>query len=336
MDRNFRRLLDTLAVIPSNGKKLSTPQILERLKARGHKVDIRTVQRDLESLEKTFGLERDDRGKPHGWGSPKQAIRISLPEMDWSEALSFYLLKQYLQDLLPTSVQEHLAPHFQQAEQKLKSQFPDLPLKHWPEKVRVVPPNQPMRSPKVNRAVRDVVTEALLSGRQAEIQYRRKDGDEPKPWRIHPLGMIQHGRVFYLAVRINDYENVRMIALHRITRAKLLEAKVRAPADFSLDRWLQEGAMGFGGGGMIRLIADFHNKVGYHLVETPLSEDQTVTPLDKTGVTMRVTATVLNTEQLRRWLLGFGSAVEIIEPVSLRNDLAETLRNAANLYEKSE
>jgi predicted DNA-binding transcriptional regulator YafY len=333
MDRNFRRLLDTLAVIPADGK-LSTPQILQRLRARGHNLDIRTLQRDLEDLEREFGLERDARSTPHGWRSPKRAVRISLPEMDWSEALSFHLLQKYLQDLLPASVLEHLAPHFRQADEKLKRQFADAPLKHWPDKVRVVPPGQPMRSPKVSRAVRETVTEALLTGRQAEIQYQRQDDPGPQTWRIHPLGLVQHGRIFYLAVCVFDYEDVRMLALHRIERARLLDDKVRTPSNFSLDRWLKEGAMGFGGNGAIRMVAEFHDKAGLHLAESPLSDDQTVTPLDAEGKSLRVTATVQDTEQLRWWLLGFGGAVEVLKPVSLRSDIAKRLRSAIERYGK--
>ncbi len=334
MDRNFRRLLDTLAVIPADGKMLSTPQILERLQARGHSMDIRTLQRDLEALEKEFALERDARTTPYGWRWPKRAVRMSLPEMDWSEALSFHLLQKYLQDLLPASVLDHLAPHFRQAEEKLKRQFADAPLKHWPDKVRVVPPGQPMCSPKLSRAVRETMTEALLTGRQAEIQYRRKDDPGPQTWRIHPLGLVQYGRVFYLAVCLFDYEDVRMIALHRIERARLLDDKVRTPSDFSLDRWLNEGAMGFGGDGAIRLVAEFHDKAGHHLVESPLSSDQTVTPLDAGGKSVRVTATVQDTEQLRWWLLGFGGAVEVLEPASLRRSIAKRLRSASARYGK--
>lgn len=38
---------------------------------------------------------------------------------------------------------------------RLRRQFPDIPLKRWPEKVRVAPAGQPLRSPRVLRSVRD-------------------------------------------------------------------------------------------------------------------------------------------------------------------------------------
>ncbi len=333
MDLNFRRLLDTLAAIPPN-RKASTSEIRDRLKARGHDVTPRTLQRDLDALVGEFGVERDDAGKPYGWRWPKEHSRISLPEMDWPVALSFYLLRQYLDGLLPSSVLEHLAPHFSEAEAKLRRQFPDIPLQRWPEKVRVAPPGQPMRSPRVLRSVRDAVTEALLTERQLEIRYRRSDDSEAQVWRIHPLGLVQRGRVFYLAARVFDYQDPRTLALHRIERATMLTEPVEVPEGFSLDRWLEEGAMDFGDGGSLRLVAEFHEGAGRHLLESPLSDDQKALPLDAKSDSLRVSATVRDTEQLRWWLLGFGGKVEVIGPAALRRDIASRLRAGAGRYSK--
>jgi predicted DNA-binding transcriptional regulator YafY len=331
MDLNFRRLLDTLAAIPPH-RKISTSEIRDRLKARGHDVTMRTLQRDLDALAGEFGLERDDGTKPYGWKWPNGVPRISLPEMDWPVALSFYLLRQHLEGLLPASVLEHLAPYFAEAEKKLRGQFQDIPLKRWPEKVRVALPGQPLRSPAVLRAVRDTVTEALLSERQLDIRYRRPRDTQPQTWRIHALGLVQRGGVFYLAVRVADYQDVRTIVMHRIERATMLPDAVQVPKGFSLDRWLEEGAMGFGDGGSLRLVADFHEGAGRHLLESPLSENQKTRPLDAMSDSLRVSATVRDTEQLRWWLLGFGGKVEVIGPAALRRDIASRLRAAVKRY----
>jgi predicted DNA-binding transcriptional regulator YafY len=49
MDKNFPRLLDTLQAVPSD-RKVSTSELVLRLRAQGHAVTPRTVQRDLEAL----------------------------------------------------------------------------------------------------------------------------------------------------------------------------------------------------------------------------------------------------------------------------------------------
>ena len=252
--------------------------------------------------------------------------------MDWSVALSFHLLREHLEGLLPASVLEHLEPYFAEADRKLRDRFRDIPLKRWPEKVRVALPGQPLRSPKVLHAVRDTVTEALLSERQLKIRYRRPHDTEAQEWRLHPLGLVQRGRVFYLAVRLFDYKEVNTIVMHRIERAEKLPDPVRAPKGFTLDRWLEEGAMDFGDGGSLRLVAEFHDGAGRHLLESPLSDDQKTRPLAAKPDSLRVSVTVRDTEQLRWWLLGFGGKVEVIAPAALRRDIASRLRAAASRY----
>jgi predicted DNA-binding transcriptional regulator YafY len=46
-----------------------------------------------------------------------------------------------------------------------------------------------------------------------------------------------------------------------------------------------------------------------------------------------IEASVLDTPQLRWWLLGFGDAVEVVEPKSLRREFAEMSRAMASYYE---
>ena len=118
MDRNFSRLLDTLAVLQRT-QKLTTTEINDRLAARGHQVTPRTVQRDLEGLAKVYPLDCDDRSKPYGWSWRPSAARLSAPGMDWPEAISFYLLATYLGGVIPGSVNEGIQLYVDEAKRKL-------------------------------------------------------------------------------------------------------------------------------------------------------------------------------------------------------------------------
>ena len=62
-----------------------------------------------------------------------------------------------------------------------------------------------------------------------------------------------------------------------------------------------------------------------------LSDDQTI-EWAKDKRSARVTATVNDTHELRTWLLGLGSRVEIVKPKSLRQDIRKTMQRAINRY----
>ena len=328
MDRNFPRLIDTLTVLQRTGK-LTTPQVSERLAARGHLVTARTVQRDLEELSSVYPLDCDRSCKPYSWSWRLNAPRVSIPGMDWPEAISFHLLSTYLAGVLPPSVEEGIAPYVTEAQRKLSQHFDKLPLRRWPERVRVVQPGQAVLAPATSRSVHLALTEAVLLGRKARIRYQALESQQAKSYIISPLGLVQYGVVFYLPVRYEGHDDVRTIALHRVQRAELLDA-ASGIESFDLSAWLAEGALGFGGTELIALALRFHNGAGEILAQTPLAQNQEVS-VGAAGEQV-IRASVLDTLQLRRWILSYGRAVTVLAPDSLRKWISAEHQAAANFY----
>jgi predicted DNA-binding transcriptional regulator YafY len=81
---------------------------------------------------------------------------------------------------------------------------------------------------------------------------------------------------------------------------------------------------------LLRLTALFKNGAGHHLIETPLAKDQQIERLDLQ--TLKITAEVLDTPQLQRWLSSFGPDIEILSPLVLRELIATRHQQAAQLY----
>ncbi|MBK7024820.1 MAG: WYL domain-containing protein [Sulfuritalea sp.] len=142
----------------------------------------------------------------------------------------------------------------------------------WLDKVRSVPPTQPLLSPRIDAAVQDVISEALLYEKQVSIRYRKREEKTTVDYRIHPLALIQRGPMLYLYCRIFDYEDARTLAINRIQSAELLlDDRAIYPKDFSIDRQADLGTWGFGAGEKIKVELIFQAGYGDHLFETPLS-----------------------------------------------------------------
>ena len=101
-----------------------------------------------------------------------------------------------------------------------------------------------------------------------------------------------------------------------------------------MDDYIASGAFGFGGEETIRLKVIFKNPAGNHLYETPLSIDQVLKAEDDHH--LHLSATVIDTEQLRWWLLGFGENVEVLAPVKLRRNIAQSIQSSAINYQRTE
>jgi predicted DNA-binding transcriptional regulator YafY len=191
----------------------------------------------------------------------------------------------------------------------------------------MVPANQPLLAPRRNADIEAVVYEALLEGRQLDVRYGRKAAVEKC---IHPLGLVQRGPVTYLVARYEGYDNVMILAMHRIHSATKGLAEARPPEGFTLADYVNQGAFGFyGSNEQIRLSLLVNPAVARILEETPLAADQSIEPRVDASV---VTATVHDNAVLKSWLLSLGKDAQVLAPASLRASVARTLDQAARLY----
>lgn len=77
-------------------------------------------------------------------------------------------------------------------------------------------------------------------------------------------------------------------------------------------------------------MADFSREAALTFLERPLAADQTV---EEVGAqTLRLTAQVPDTLELRRWLLGFGAYAVVLEPISLRAEMRALVQKMVQSY----
>jgi predicted DNA-binding transcriptional regulator YafY len=317
--------------IPRYPLKITARALKDKLDLDGFNITKRTIERDLLELSSTFPLALDDREKPYGWSWQRDAPSFDLPGIGNNEALAMIMVEQHLSNLLPATTIDVLKPYFKSAHQHLTATLKAHNVKTWLNKVRTVQANQTLLAPKIKADLQRTVTEALLNDKQLQITYRRRGESKLVKYRIHPLALIQRGGLIYLYVRINDYEDIKIIALHRFESAEILDESTQYPDNFDIDQEIAKGRLDFGAGETISLKAKFNAEAGEHLFETPLCLNQLI-DVQADGCLL-VSADVADTPQLLWWLLALGAGVEVLEPLSLRVKVADTLNNAARLYQ---
>lgn len=151
---------------------MGTTELQQRLQHEGVDVNLRTIQRDLKSLAERFPLESNGLS-PQGWRWKKDGPDMSLPQMTSGQALTFMLVEQHLQSLVPASVLDELRPFFECARQQ--AQASNGPKHAWTNKVRIVPATQPLIPPAIDAKALAVIQEALLIGRRLDVLYDSRD-----------------------------------------------------------------------------------------------------------------------------------------------------------------
>ena len=325
------RQWEMLKLIPRE-RKTTVKELQNKLEGLGYSVNRRTLERDLDRLSIPFAIEADTRSKPYGWRYALNMHPANIPGLTSSEALTMVLLETYLKTLLPVAIADNLASHFSAARHSLSVEHSDSKLQSWLKKVKVLSPGQHLLAPTIDPSIQRTVYNALMQGYQLEMDYLAANSTEAKHYgSVHLQGLVQYGSVIYLVVTINDHSDLRLLVLHRIQKVAVKEVPLSPLENFDLQTYIDQGGFGFGETSVpIELVALFKNGAGHHLIETPLAVDQQIERLDPQ--TLKVTAEVLDTPGLQRWLSSFGPDVEVLSPEALRGTIAVRHREAAQLY----
>ena len=296
--------LELLRRIPRNSK-ISAPELHKQLSGAGVERDLRTIQRQLEMLSEHFEIERDERNKPYGYRWKERAKGLTLPMLSEQESLLLTLAEQHLRALLPGTVMKSMESFFVQARANLGQGTNAKREREWLSKVRVVSETQPLLPPKIAPGVLEEVSNALYANLWLNLDYNNAAGNRSSI-EVMPLGLAQQGPRLYLVCRYKDFDNERSLALHRIISAKASKSQFLRPKEFDLQKYDDDGRFGFGEGRRIHLTFRIEKAAGFHLLESPLSQDQQIREV---GDQYEIGATVVETARLEWWLRGFGERV---------------------------
>jgi predicted DNA-binding transcriptional regulator YafY len=333
MDKENHTLLrqwKMLRHIPKYPQKKTSKDLQEKLELDLYIVSKRTIERDLERLSTIFPIACDSRNKPYGWSWDKNAPAFDIAGLDQYEAIALLMLEQYLGDLLPSSTLDALTPYFRASHQYLGAISKEKKISSWTQKVRSVTANQPLIPPKIDKKIQRAVSEALLNDNQMKVIYQKPGNVEKTIHQIHPLAMVERGGIIYLVVKIEEYQSIRTLALHRIEEAEILNESVMAPDNFNIDEEIRNGLFGFGANDRIQFKGRFSTIIGARLMETPLSSSQVAT--QESDGKYLIEAEIPDTPQLLWWLLSLNTDVEVLKPESLREKVTKKLKDALDSY----
>ena len=328
MNKSVLRQWAMLRLIPRYPRKTSAPEIHRGLERLGHESTLRTVQRDLNALALTFPLLSDE-AKPQGWSWATDAPQLSVPNLDEHAALTFLMAQMHLDQVLPRTTMSYLSPWFKAASQALTS--PGRKTNTLNDRIRVISRSLSLTPPKIKAGVLEAVYNALLSERQLRIVYGARIDQKSKTYDVNPIGLVLVDTVCYLVATIGRYTDVRHLAMHRIKDTELLDERCLNTAKVDLDHHIASGAFSLKiSDRPIKIRFKMVKQWAFHLIETPIAEDQQYRELDENWV--EFSASMNDSQQLRWWVRAFGPDIVILEPKSLRAAIKKEIETSREAY----
>ncbi len=331
----LERLLSVLAALPQRRQAVTPRQLF---KAHDWGVDIRTLQRDLKSLEKLGLAERRPRlredledSRSDRWCSVARNA-LQRRRLTTEQAIAFGLIERLTGSLLPKQLLAALRQDFEEARSLLKAQRNVDKRTRWTDKVEVIPDTLTGRPVAVKPKVLRNLQTALLTNSQVEARYSSRARARGKRDVLEPRALVQVGpTLFLIATRpARPHYDPAWHAVQRFVSARVLPTPCSG-STFNLKEFLGRGGAQFGASGPpVVFKAWVSRDLKRTLREAPISEDMNLTA-DRNGGAI-VTATVRRSWPFQRWLLSRGPDLRVIEPVELRSYLVDKLRSALVAY----
>jgi predicted DNA-binding transcriptional regulator YafY len=315
------RLLNVASILYSKGSSEAGVPVAEIARLTG--MTTRTVYRDINALDEELGVPVFQAGRGR-YGIDRKfflpPLRLSVPEAivlflasrliaRWSDQYDAAVVSAFtkLADALPQPIARHVAATMLAIGEH--------------------DPNEPF-----SRSF-SAVARGWAEGRVVEIDY--DPGSAPrKTARVHPYFLEPDAalRSVYLIGFDETAAAMRTYKVERIRSATLTQDRYEIPDDFDPDAWLANswGIWSSEGTPTARIRLRFDASVAHRVREAVWHRSQQLGELPGGGVELSVT--VAGIVEIQPWILSWGAAVEVLEPIELREAVAAAVRNAAARY----
>jgi predicted DNA-binding transcriptional regulator YafY len=143
------------------------------------------------------------------------------------------------------------------------------------------------------------------------------------------LKFFENDGGLYIFAYITAYDEIRTLAVERIHRLQVTDIPFEYPEDFEPEKLLSS-AFGIIFDKPIRLKVRFSKQVAPYISERTWSPNQVITENEDGSIMLDMET--WGWIDVKRWLLSYGTNVEVLEPVEMREEILVELKNCLCLY----
>lgn len=315
------RLTRLVSILQAHPEGIRTGEVAERVG-----MSVRTVYRDLKAIDEEIGVPVwADGGR---WGIDQEKAFLPPLKLTQGEAMAVVLSAR-----LMARYADKYDPDLAAAFEKLEQGLPPALAEHVERTLDVL--SKAPRDEHFSGNVR-LLTKAWAERRVVTIDYEPAHYDRgaaPRRATVRPylLEPSLQTHALYLIGFDESRGAIRTFKVERIRSAALTPRTFEPPDPAATTSSLRAAWDIIADQEPVDVVLRFAPRVASRVLEATWHPTQTVA-VDPDG-SLRWRATVSGTIEIRLWILSWGDDVEVLEPSSLRDDVAATLQRALTRYE---
>lgn len=146
---------------------------------------------------------------------------------------------------------------------------------------------------------------------------------------VEPCFIIFRGHAFYFVAYCRMRNDFRTFRIDRVRRVELLEDRFRPRVEMKAEEYFDNSWRVFSGEA-VEVTVRFCGRSARVISSGQHHPREMVEPNEDGSVTYRVS--VSGTDEIRRWILGFGADAEVLSPAYLRKEIEQVGRALNELY----
>ena len=173
------------------------------------------------------------------------------------------------------------------------------------------------------------VNDAAVNRKAIEIVYFTMSRRKESRRKVNPYRIWFFNGTFYLIGFCHMRDDVRIFALDRIKMLHQTKETFEVPEDFDLEAFTG-ASFGVYQGAPVHIKVWFHPDVAGYIKEKIWHESQQIHPQNDGSILFE--ADVAGTDEIRFWIMTWGSKAEVLEPASLREEIRAEAERMASRY----
>lgn len=176
------------------------------------------------------------------------------------------------------------------------------------------------------------LVDAVARRQAVRIHYAAPNDPTPIVTKLRPYQLLFSRRAWYVIGRSSVHRQTRTFHVGRIERIEPTDDQFVIPSGFSIERYLRNAWHLIPGPGPDqKVVVRFQPMVAQNVAEVAWHRTQACQFNDDDTLDFAVTVSGL--KEMSWWILGYGDQAEVLEPVEMRDLVAQHARNMLAKYE---
>lgn len=287
--------------------------------------DLKTIYRDIESLRMAQIPIESIPGRYGGYYIPKD-FYLKVPGMTSDEVAVLF----FAGEILTKENGFMFEKDFKSALSKIKNSLSSEEIKMSSGKISSITYEIESMKTKIWEDTFYIIERAISQKISLLVKYYTLSRDEIRRRLLNPYHLIYKSGAWYLIAFCHWRQKIKTFRVDRIQSIEETDIMFEIPEHFSLKEYLKNSWQ-ITRGDEIQVKVRFFPPAARYVKEMKWLPTQEIKK--EVNGNIIFTANVSGIIEIKRWILGYGSQAEVLEPKSLRNEIISEIKRVSEHYE---